>query len=261
MIWTFPSRRRRTKARPRHAMMAGHSALIIGRLECVSQNTNLSFEFARACWRGPRRAFPIRFPQRDRRDHENYAVRPIASPRDLRSRRRVPWRRRAGRAGILCSGSGAERLALPDSGRDSILAASAARLGGRRSRASDDQARARSSREQQAGRDGAARHARQGQRQGRKGRPGAAPGGQGAAVPYDRTAKAFPSGSTATTSACRGTNLWARSRRSCWPSSRTIATCATGSTTSGTSSKSCASRSCICRRTWNARKRLDCATS
>jgi diguanylate cyclase len=33
MIWTSPSRRRRTKARPRHAMMAGHSALITGRLD------------------------------------------------------------------------------------------------------------------------------------------------------------------------------------------------------------------------------------
>ena len=46
MIWTSPSRRRRTEARPRHAMMAAQSASIIGRPECVTQNTNRSFEFA-----------------------------------------------------------------------------------------------------------------------------------------------------------------------------------------------------------------------
>ncbi len=57
MIWTFPSRRRRTEARPRHAMMAGHSASITGRPECVTQNTNLSIEFARAA--GEARASPF----------------------------------------------------------------------------------------------------------------------------------------------------------------------------------------------------------
>ena len=148
MIWTSPSRRRRTEARPRHAMMAAQSALIIGRLGCVTQNTNLSFEFPLARWRGPPRAFPARAPQRDRRDHENRAVRPIASPRGLRSRRRLPWRRRAGRAGILCSGSSAQRAAVPDPGRNSVLSASAARLDRRWPRPSDDQARACASREQ-----------------------------------------------------------------------------------------------------------------
>ena len=48
MIWTSPSRRRRTEARPRHAMMAARSTLIIGRPECVTQNTDLSI---RACSR------------------------------------------------------------------------------------------------------------------------------------------------------------------------------------------------------------------
>ena len=67
-----------------------------------------------------------------------------------------------GRAAILCSGPSAQRVAVPDSGRDSVLAASPARLDWRRARADDDQARAKSSREQQAGRDGAARHDRQG---------------------------------------------------------------------------------------------------
>jgi hypothetical protein len=43
-------------------MMAGHSALIMGRLECVTQNTNLSFELALGRWRGPRRAFAVRSP-------------------------------------------------------------------------------------------------------------------------------------------------------------------------------------------------------
>ena len=116
MIWTSPSRRRRTEARPAPAMMAAQSALIIGRLGCVTQNTNLSFELAQERSRGPRGAFLARSPQLDRRGHETGAVPQIASPRGLRSRRRLSWRCRAGRAGVVHSEPGAQRAAVFDSG-------------------------------------------------------------------------------------------------------------------------------------------------
>ena len=69
--------------------------------------------------------------------------------------------------------------------------------------------------------------------EGRESRPDPEPDRQGASDPSRPTARAFPSGSTAPTSGCRGRKASVRSRTSCWPSSTTIATCATSFPTSG----------------------------
>ena len=137
MIWTYPSRiagrnppGARHDGRPR--------ALIRGRPECAKPYAELSPEAAFACSPGGACFFAARSPQRDRRDHENCPVGRIANPGGLRSRRCLPWRCRAGRAGVLCPGRSAQRLAVLDSGRNSIPAAPAPRLDRRRARAPDD---------------------------------------------------------------------------------------------------------------------------
>ena len=188
MIWTSPSRRRRTEARPRHAMMAAQSALIIGRLGCVTQNTNRSFEFPLACSRGLRRAFPARSSQRDRRDHENRALRPIACRR---------WPTPSSPSSLAPSALAALGSFVPDQALSALrslipgetpflqlLLLGSIGVGlGRLTIKADAESRPRAAaKPKRAARDG---------RQGRKGRPGSAPGGKGAAGPFDRQRKLF----------------------------------------------------------------------